>query len=252
MKATIHTAAVIAILVLMAALPAAGGESAERLTMRAKHEITVNEDELRLEYNSKGEAFEEGDEIEAVLKAPSGGKAELLAGDDIRAEMTDTGENEYRCTYRIRHGDRLNKGTLSARLDYAGRSYKTSAAEPITISAYFFKVRIIAPENDSETDLYFDIIGRTRPNVTVFVVPAASIGGMNPFESSTKSSLGSIPGAIETRSDEKGYFKLHYGFPIKIPVITTKFKFYVNAMDDEGKRSLTTSFTTTMKKKMKK
>lgn len=247
MSGSIKTAATALAIILLSVTASFGSEEPYRNECHSIKKITASD--LNLEYNHRNEAFEEGDEIEAVLTAPSGGKATLKAGNDplFETDMYEYEKGKYKGTYKIKYGDRLKNGILKASYESLSGSAEASAPNPITVSAYFFKVRIISPENDSKTDLYFDIQGRTRPNVKVFIAPAASIGGMNPFASSSKSSLGSVPGAIETASDDKGYFKVHYGFPIKVPIVNMKFKFYVSAMDGDGKRSLPASFTVTMK-----
>ena len=208
-------------------------------------------DKISVKFNFQKEPFEEGDEIDVLLSAPPGGTASFFIKDsDVKGTMTEYDNGHYRGAYKIKYGDKVKDGKLAVLYrDKAGKESELEALESVNISAYFFKVKILSPENDSKVDLYFDIIGRTRPNAKVFITPAVSIGGVgNLFSSSSsKSSLGSVPGAIETEADEKGFFKVHYGFPIKVPLVNIKHRFYVNAIDSDGTRSLTTSFSVEMK-----
>jgi len=120
------------------------------------------------------------------------------------------------------------------------------------LSSYFFKVKILSPKEDEEVGLYFDIIGITKPNILVNIVPQPNLGGWErSFTQTTKSSLGANPGAIEVTSDEEGYFKIRFGFPIKIPIISVSYKFIVTAIDENGYRSLPAIFTVKVKKEIK-
>ncbi len=201
------------------------------------------------------EKLEEGDVLEVTLKASPYGKAKFSINPIITdINMTETSPGVYNGKYEIRHGDNIKNGILTSDIVYPnGEAGHFVSSKKLNISAYFFKVKIISPQQDEEVDLYFDIEGRTRPNSAVYIVPQTGIGGWgNLFTSPTKSSLGSVPGAIELAADSKGYFKIHYGFPIKVPLMSMKYKFFITATDSEGNKSMTTILSVQVRKKLNK
>lgn len=203
-----------------------------------------NNEEYNLTFNKQEAPFEEGDTIEVELKAPSHCKVIMkIERTIIEENMTETSDGIYKISYPIKQGDNTKNAHIIAICKFSDETEKEIISEDVlSISAFFFKVRIISPENDSKVDQYFDIIGRTKPNCKVFISPSPKIGGVTPF--TTDNSLG----AIETKSDEKGYFKVHCGFPIKVPIIKLKYRYEINAIDNEGKRSLPTLLNVEFKK----
>lgn len=200
--------------------------------------------EYILTFNKQEEPFEEGDKIEVELKAPKHCKVIMkIEKSEIEENMTEVSDGFYKLSYPIKQGDNVKNSHIIAVCTLPDETEKEIISEDLlSISAFFFKIRLISPENDSKVDQYFDIIGRTKPNCKVFITPSPKIGGVTPF--TADNSLG----AIETKSDEKGYFKVHCGFPIKVPIIKLKYRYSINAVDDEGKRSLTTLLNVEFKK----
>lgn len=203
-----------------------------------------NNAEYNLTFNKQEAPFEEGDTIEVELKAPANCKVIMkIEKSEIEENMTEVSKGIYKLSYPIKQGDNVKNSHIIAVCKYPDETEKEIISEDVlSISAFFFKVRIISPENDSKVDQYFDIIGRTKPNCKVFISPSPKFGGVTPF--TTDNSLG----AIETKSDEKGYFKVHCGFPIKVPIIKLKYRYEINAVDNEGKRSLPTLLNIEFKK----
>lgn len=204
--------------------------------------LTVNSD-----------VFDEGDTVEVTLKSRPNGSAWFYIQDiaeDI--PMKEVSSGIYKGTYNVKYGDNIKNAVISAKAEYYDTRQDFVSSQKITISTYFFKVKILSPKQDEEVDLYFDIVGKTRPNTLVNISPQTSIGGSgNIFSPNSRSSLGSVPGAIEITSDEKGFFKVRYGFPIKIPIISVQYKFFVTAIDKEGRRSLPSSLSVKVKKNIK-
>ncbi len=203
-----------------------------------------NDENYNITFNKQETPFEEGDTIEVEVKAPSHCKVIMkIERTIIEENMTETSDGIYKISYPIKQGDNTKNAHIIAICKFSDETEKEIISEDVlSISAFFFKVRIISPENDSKVDQYFDIIGRTKPNCKVFISPSPKIGGVTPF--TTDNSLG----AIETKSDEKGYFKVHCGFPIKVPIIKLKYRYEINAIDNEGKRSLPTLLNVEFKK----
>lgn len=203
-----------------------------------------NNEEYNLTFNKQEAPFEEGDTIEVELKAPSHCKVIMkIERTIIEENMTETSDGIYKISYPIKQGDNTKNAHIIAICKFSDETEKEIISEDVlSISAFFFKIRLISPENDSKVDQYFDIIGRTKPNCKVFITPSPKIGGVTPF--TADNSLG----AIETKSDEKGYFKVHCGFPIKVPIIKLKYRYEINAIDNEGKRSLPTLLNVEFKK----
>lgn len=203
-----------------------------------------NQEDYKITFNKQEAPFEEGDKIEVELKGPAHCKVIMkIEKSEIEENMTEVSDGIYKLSYPIKQGDNVKNSHIIAACTLPDETEKEIISEDVlSISAYFFKIRIISPENDSKVDQYFDIIGRTRPNSKVFISPSPKIGGVTPF--SADNSLG----AIEAKADEKGYFKVHCGFPIKVPIIKLKYRYSINAIDDNGNRSLTTLLNVEFKK----
>jgi len=109
----------------------------------------------------------------------------------------------------------------------------------VSIKAIFFKVKILSPAPDALVDNYFDIVGRTRPNSKVSIAPTMNFhGGI--WTTSPQNS-----GAIEVMSDDKGFFKVHFGFPIKVSGMN--YTFYVTAIDEDENRAFPMTFHVKLK-----
>ena len=203
-----------------------------------------NLEEYKITFNRQDEPFEEGDKLEVEIKAPAHCKVIMkIEKSEIEENIPEVSDGIYKLSYPIKQGDNVKNSHIIAVCTLPDETEKEIISEDVlSISAYFFKIRIISPENDSKVDQYFDIIGRTRPNSKVYITPSPKIGGVTPF--SADNSLG----AIEAKADEKGYFKVHCGFPIKVPIIKLKYRYSINAVDNNGNRSLTTLLNVEFKK----
>ena len=207
----------------------------------ATESLTVNSD-----------VFEEGDTVEVTLKAPSKAIASFSIRDVAEyITMKEISSGIYKGTYVVKYGDNIKEAVITARAEYYEQVLDFVCSKKISISTYFFKVKILEPAQDEEVDLYFDIVGKTRPNTLVNIVPQPVIGGQGLFSQTSNSALGSVPGAIELTSDEKGYFKIHYGFPIKVPLLSIQYKFFITAIDKDGRRSLPSTLSVKVKKNIK-
>ena len=205
---------------------------------------TNTNEEYKITFNKQQEPFEEGDKIEVELKAPKNCKVIMkIEKSEIEENIPEISDGIYKLSYPIKQGDNVKNSHIIAVCTLPDETEKEVISEDVlSISAFFFKIRLISPENDSKVDQYFDIVGRTRPNSKVFITPSPKIGGVTPF--TTDNSLG----AIETKADNKGYFKVHCGFPIKVPIIKLKYRYSINAVDENGNRSLTTLLNVEFKK----
>ncbi|MDQ7826469.1 MAG: hypothetical protein RDV48_26945 [Candidatus Eremiobacteraeota bacterium] len=194
-----------------------------------------------LTHNAADTLFE-GDMLEVSLKAEPGGKASFSIGSlkqGIAMEEESTGL--YKGKYRVSRDDTLKNEKITARFtSREGSATDYEAEKPVKIAGYFFKVRIMKPLNDSKVDSYFDIEGKTRPGAKVSIAPQT--GFMGSFGTNVPSGA---QGAIEVMADENGFFKLHYGFPIKLP--GTQHRFIVSAWDKDGNRSIPYVFSVKVK-----
>jgi hypothetical protein len=188
-----------------------------------------------LSHNAK-EALEEGDILEVELNTSPGGKATFDIGAFKKhIEMKEISPGIYKGSYVVQRFDNAKDQEIIANLVLSkGETRVFTCPSRVSIKAIFFKVKILSPTPDATVDNYFDIIGRTRPNTKVSIAPTLNfhggIGTTNPQNS----------GAIEVMSDEKGFFKVHFGFPIKVSGMN--YTFYVTAVDDEENRSFPMTF----------
>lgn len=200
----------------------------------------VSDPKGELTHNATNGALQEGEILEVELKSKPGGSARFDIGnwkEDMA--MREESPGVYKGSYKVERMNSAKDQIVSASLRLpGGETLHFESPRRVTISAYFFKVKILSPANDSEVANYFDIIGRTRPGSRVSLAPQLHFTG----------GIGANPGgmgAIEVMADEKGNFKIHYGMPIKIPGM--QLNFMVTARDTEGNISLPVSFSVKIK-----
>lgn len=189
------------------------------------------------------EPLQEGDAFEVKLVSEPGGKAVFNIGSwkkDI--SMKETSPGVYEGKYIVERYDNVKDQPITAAVSIKSKGLlQYESDKRISISAYFFKVKIISPKSDTKVEPYFDIIGRTRPKALVSVAPNTGFSGGIGADTGGSSTQG----AIEVMADEKGYFTIHYGFPIKLPGM--KHRFFVIATDNEGNKSFPITFSVQVK-----
>jgi hypothetical protein len=181
--------------------------------------------------------LQESDVLTVTLKGPAGGRARFDIGTfKTGLPMEEISPGIYEGKYEVQKNDSAKEQDILVRLQAKdGDAHNYISESKVTIAAYFFKVRILSPKPDSEVDSYFDIVGRTRPHSKVSIAPnMVFTGGMG-----TNTSPGGL-GAIEVMADEKGNFKVHYGFPIKVHGMN--YRFVVTAWDADDNKSFPVSF----------
>ncbi len=188
-----------------------------------------------LTHNAKA-LLEEGDTLEVELDASPGGKATFDIGTlKKHIALKETSPGIYKGSYSVQRFDNARDQEVTATLVPAhGETRIFTCPSKVSIQAIFFKVKILSPAPDASVDSYFDIIGRTRPRTKVSIAPT-----MN-FTGGIGTTTPQNAGAIEVMSDEKGFFKVHFGFPIKVSGMN--YTFYVTAIDDEGNRAFPMTF----------
>lgn len=198
--------------------------------------IEAKEKETGSLSHSARSVLEEGDVLEVELRTSPGGKATFDVGAfKKRIAMEEASPGIYKGSYTVQRFDNAKNQEIIANFVSAqGETRVFTCPSKVSLHAIFFKVKILSPAPDATVDNYFDIIGRTRPNTKVSIAPTLNfhggIGTTNPQNS----------GAIEVMSDEKGFFKVHFGFPIKVSGMN--YTFYVTAVDDEENRAFPMTF----------
>jgi hypothetical protein len=180
--------------------------------------------------------LQENDILTVEMKGPAGGKALFDIGTfKTGLPMEEVSPGIYQGRYEVQKNDNARDQDILVKLIAKDGEAHYISQTRVTLAAYFFKVRILSPKPDSEVDNYFDIIGRTRPHSKVSIAPnMVFTGGMG-----ANTSPGGL-GAIEVMADEKGNFKVHYGFPIKVHGMN--YRFVVTAWDADDNKSFPMSF----------
>ncbi|MCL5035529.1 MAG: hypothetical protein M1269_00290 [Chloroflexi bacterium] len=192
------------------------------------------------------------DILEVVMDAPPGGRADFSFGDLLeKFPMSEIKPGIYKGAYKIPFGEMKSNARLTGYYTSpSGKIDMLESEQPLNIQALFFKVHITSPRSGTEVNNYFSIEGKTRPNSRVYVIPSASIQGLDTGTSGSGGGSGRRPGGgsststnmgtITADADKNGDFKVFYGFPLRIKGM--KFNFTIYADDPDGNRSLYDTF----------
>jgi len=178
-----------------------------------------------------------GERIKVRMKGKSGGRAYFRIGDVVvRAPMKEISKGIYTGAYIVKNYDYAAEEPVVVYLKMPeGGSHKLAAKRPVTIFAQLFRVKILSPKNNERVPRKFEIIGRTQPNVEVMMSITISYKAMGNLLKAS----GPTTGGIKTMSNDRGYFKKEFGFPISVnnlkAVITVfaRKKNSVKSMTDE-------------------
>lgn len=152
----------------------------------------------------------------------------------------------YKGKYKVSLGDFLEKGRVKAVLiDDSGKRHVGFSKKPLTVDARFFKAKIIYPEPESVLGNSFEVRGRTAANTRVEVYGKLFFELSRGVDVVGKGSALGKPIAMNTFSDEKGYFKTRAIVPT--PFINLRAKITVWGIDDEGNRSIYDQVTVYLK-----
>lgn len=168
-----------------------------------------------------------------MIAAPSLAATYALGDKDTEHPMMEISPGLYAGTYLVRPGDYYLDESVTGLLHVQSRVEKKIAERPVTLFGHLFKVSIISPKSGSQVPTNFLLKGRTRPGSKISIVPKLSFQG-NTRAPNTQSSRGG--GNFETTADEKGYFEVTYGVPMKLPNLSVVLSVF--AVTPDGERSV--------------
>ena len=228
--------------------PLPGGEnfleikfSGRKKSFKSSFFITVPRLINTLSYEDKS-TYIEGEEVRITIKGIAGGKAFFSVG-RVSGEipMKETSPGVYQGSYKVALGDYQLNAPLTVRLiSPSGEEEHLVSDRLLNIFGSFFYVEILSPKEGEQVSNYFDIKGKTRPLCDIKIAPSVSYPGLD-----TGSSNLQKLNVITTKANEKGFFNVHFGFPLHIPGL--RLKFNIRATDPEGRKSLPTRFEVKVK-----
>ncbi len=165
-----------------------------------------------------------------MIGAPSLAATYTLGERDAEYPMMEISPGLYLGTYLVRPGDYYLDEPVTGLLHVRSRVEKKSAEQVVTLFGHLFKVTIISPESGSQVPTNFLLKGRTRPGSKISIVPKLSFQG-NTRAPNTRSSKGG--GNFETTADDKGFFEVTYGVPMKLPNLAVVLSVFAVAPDGE-------------------
>lgn len=183
-----------------------------------------------------GEFATLGQVISVTVNGKSGCRASFDISHLIKGiELKEVTPGFYRGSYQVKEGDHLKDGKIIVRLMAPDGTVSVSEIKaPATISASFFRVRIISPKNGDYVGQTFIVEGHTTPDVLVNI---SSRLGFNFTREEGISNSGPTAGGYRVRSGPDGKFSQKIGFP---PIVINGMKMlvYVQATDKKGDRSI--------------
>ncbi|MBI3925017.1 MAG: hypothetical protein HY319_05710 [Armatimonadetes bacterium] len=186
-------------------------------------------------HNGSVQELSEYDELEVTMRAESGGEAWFeVPGFKEGLPMLEVEEGLYKGKYLVQPGDYKLGGPVVGHLRLGPHLEQLASREPVKIFGHIFRVKILEPANGSQVPLQFTIKGRTRPNARITVVPKIGFDA-SMRAPSTGNLEGGEGGAIDGKADEKGFFSIDYGVPLKLPNIRVVMAVF--AVTEDGERS---------------
>lgn len=180
----------------------------------------------------------EYDTLKVEMRGEAGGRAWFeIPGLVEKVPMDEVENGLYRGVYQVQPGDYRMGARVVAFLRLGPEVYRRSVDPPVNLFGHLFRVTIFEPENGSQVPLRFDIRGRTRPGSRVVVVPRLGFGEGTAAPDTRDSE--SAAGSFQGQADERGFFTIAYGVPLKLPDLHVALTIF--AVDPEGNRSAPTT-----------
>ena len=188
--------------------------------------------------------LQEYDELKVTMKAESGGEAYFTVGSIGRRQpLTETKDGVYEGTFTVEPGDYAMGAKVKGFYRLGPRQETIEAEDKVIVFGHLFRVKIYEPVDGSEVPTQFQIKGRTRPNSKVTLVPQVGFNNnmdapnsSNANNPRTSAQAASGSGSIEVEADDKGYFVLDYGVPLRLPNLNVVMSIF--AVEPGGERSV--------------
>lgn len=156
-----------------------------------------------------------------------------LEGVTDNVPMIEDLPGKYEGRYTVKLSDNKLKSHLTVHMKQGAREYSRTLDKTVAICGSMFAIIIDEPKSNQVVPLQFKIKGHTRPNATIYMQPRIGMGGVTaPTNDRGAASLGTIP----CEADDKGYFEMDYGFPIKLPSMQASLTF--TGVDREGNEAM--------------